>query len=131
MSGMTLISVMIVALIAANRLPNLENFALIRLWVSYATFALAMLMPVAYFWRSPRRLFTSGMIAWAMLTVAYTVAGYFFFEDLFIRLNRPPFMLFVHGALIYGGIAVADWVGSLLATARTQHVAYSSRRRHY
>ncbi len=117
-TGGSLIAVMILALVAADRMPWLNRYAMERIWVSYIAFLAVMSLPVVRFFRAPARVFVSGMIAWAMFTVAYAIAGWFFFENLFIRLKHDPLETFVVGSFLYGVAAVGAWVCSLAAACR-------------
>jgi cation transport ATPase len=128
-TGAGLIAVMILALLAANRIPWLSHHDTARIWISYAAFALVMVLPVACFLRGPRRMFTCGMIGWLLFTLAYSIAGWFFFSNLFNRLNHNPLEVFVLGSFLYGIVAVGAWVCSLLAAAR-RHPVISRRARH-
>jgi len=109
---------MILALLAANRMPWLSRFAVERIWISYAAFALVMALPPVCFLQAPRRMFICSMLGWSMFTVAYSIAGWFFFSNLFNRLNHDPLKVFVLGSFLYGVVAVGAWVCSLLAAAR-------------
>jgi cation transport ATPase len=128
-TGAGLIAVMILALLAANRMAWLGHHAAARIWASYAAFALVMVLPVACFFRAPRRMFTCSMVGWVLFTLAYSIAGWFFFFNLFTRLNHDPFEVFVLGSFLYGIVAVGAWVCSLLADGR-RHPEISRRPRH-
>jgi hypothetical protein len=117
LTGVYLIAIMSVALIAANRLPFLEVLADIRNLACYAAFGLVMLLPVIIFLRKPWCLFTSGFIAWVMFSVAFAGAGQTF-TNLFTRL-RPPFNVFMIGAVFYGVVAVAFWFVQLVVAMRS------------
>ncbi len=129
-SGVCLTAVMLFALVAANRVPWMENFAGVRTAVSYALFGMVMLVPVACFRRQPRLLFAAGMVGWTLFSLGYFLTGSFLFYNLFERLNRPPFLAFLLGGMVYGGIAAIIWVGSLLSAARHLPLI-RSRHRHY
>ncbi|HTS13238.1 MAG TPA: hypothetical protein VMH00_14070 [Candidatus Limnocylindrales bacterium] len=125
-TGTLLVIVMMGALVAANRIPGLESYALERNAASYSLFVLFMLIPVFRFLNNPLSLFASAMIAWLMFVVAYDIAG-FVFKDLFDVL-RTPFQALIEGAVIYGVIAVGSWVGGMVLFARRHPIA--PRRRH-
>ena len=127
LTGVYLIAVMVVSVLAATRLPFLEPLALLRNLASYAAFALIALIPIASFMRRPASLFGCAVTAWGLFSVAYWVMG-FFFVNLHARL-RPPFNAFVVGAVVYGLVAVFSWVASMALEARSQPVI-ASRRRH-
>jgi uncharacterized membrane protein YvlD (DUF360 family) len=118
--------VMFGALVAANRLPWLDNRALERNAASYGLFVIFMLIPVVRFLNRPIQMFTSAMIAWVMFVIAYDIAG-MFFRNLF-QILRTPFQAFIEGAVVYGVFAVGSWVGAMVLHAR--HHAITPRRRH-
>lgn len=125
-TGSLLVLVMIISLIAANRLPWLENRALERNAACYGLFVLFMLIPVARFWNRPVRMFASGMLSWAMFVIAYDIAG-MFFRNLF-QILRTPFEALLEGALVYGVCAVVAWVGGMALLARLNPIAPRRRR---
>jgi hypothetical protein len=125
-TGTLLVMVMFGALVAANRLPWLDNRALERNAASYGLFVIFMLIPVVRFLNRPIQMFTSAMIAWVMFVIAYDIAG-MFFRNLF-QILRTPFQGFIEGAVVYGVFAVGSWVGAMVLHAR--HHAITPRRRH-
>src|SRR5271156_245705 len=125
-AGALLVLVMIISLIAANRLPWLESRALERNAACYGLFVLFMLIPVARFWNRPPRMFASGMLAGAMFVITYDIAG-MFFRNLF-EILRTPFEALLEGAIIYGVCAVVAWVGGMALLARLSPIAPRRRR---
>ena len=125
-TGTLLVMVMFGALVAANRLPWLDNRALERNAASYGLFVIFMLIPVVRFLNRPIRMFTSAMIGWVMFVIAYDIAG-MLFRNLF-EILRTPFQAFIEGAVIYGVFAVGSWVGAMVI--HTRHHAITQRRRH-
>ena len=125
-TGTLLVMVMFGALVAANRLPWLDNRALERNAASYGLFVIFMLIPVVRFLNRPIQMFTSAMIAWVMFVIAYDIAG-MFFRNL-LQILRTPFQAFIEGAVVYGVFAVGSWVGAMVLHAR--HHAITPRRRH-
>jgi hypothetical protein len=125
-TGALLIIVMTGSLVAANRLPWLDNRALERNAASYGLFVIFMLIPICRFVNRPVKMFASAMIAWSMFVIAYDLAG-FFFHNLFQAL-RTPFDAFIEGAIIYGVCAVGSWVGGMALQARRQPIAPRRRR---
>jgi uncharacterized membrane protein YvlD (DUF360 family) len=125
-TGTLLVMVMFGALVAANRLPWLDNRALERNAASYGLFVIFMLIPVLRFLNRPIQMFTSAMIAWVMFVIAYDIAG-MLFRNLF-QILRTPFQAFIEGAVVYGVFAVGSWVGAMVLHAR--HHAITPRRRH-
>ncbi len=125
LTGLYLVVVFTAWLLIANRLPWSANFAGLRNGVFGVLLVALMLIPVGRFLRRPARLFFAGVVAWGMLTLAYLILG-LFFERLYSRMG--PFHVFMLGAVLYGVIAVAAWVASLLLAARHQPVATPRRR---
>jgi hypothetical protein len=125
-TGALLVLVMIISLIAANRMPWLESRALERNAACYSLFVVFMLIPVARFWNRPVRMFSSGVLAWTMFVVAYDIAG-FFFRNLF-QILRSPFEALIEGILAYGVLAVVAWVGGMALLARLTPIAPRRRK---
>lgn len=125
-TGALLILVMYCALVAANRLPNLERHALERNAISYTLFVLFMLIPVVRCLHRPGEMFLSAMIAWVMFVVAFDIAG-MFFKNLFDSVRHTPFLALLEGAVVYGVIAVGSWVGAMLFQARRHPIARRQR----
>ncbi len=126
LTGGLLSFVMAMSLLVANRIAFLERFALERNALALGTFVVASLIPVARFHRSPSKLFASGMLGWALFTLSYLFAG-FFFANLF-NVLRTPFEVLIDGAAAYGTLAVAIWVCSMLLAARHHPVVHTRRR---
>jgi hypothetical protein len=116
-SGALLVIVMLGALVAANRIPQLERYALERNAISYSLFMLFMLIPVARFWNNPLRMFGSAMIAWTLFAIAYDIAG-MVFQNLFDSVRHTPLMALCEGAVVYGLFSVLSWVGGMILHAR-------------
>jgi len=127
-TGTLLVIVMLGALVAANRIPGLEGYALERNAASYSLFVLFMLIPVVRFLNRPVLLFASAMIGWTMFVAAYDIAG-MVFRNLFDVL-RTPLEALIEGACIYGVVAVGSWVGAMALQARRQPIEPRRRRDH-
>ena len=125
-TGAALIVVMLGSLVAANRMPSLEPYALERNGVSYAFFIIFMAFPVIRFMGSPLRMFLAGMLGWVLFVAAYDVAG-MVFHNLFYVL-RMPFEILIEGSLLYGVLAVTCWVMRMCFHAR-RHPMVPRRRR--
>lgn len=125
-TGALLTIVMIGSLVAANRIPGLERYALERNGASYTLFAMFMLVPVCRFLSQPGRLFASAMIGWVIFVLAYDLSG-MVFHNLF-QVLRTPFQALIEGAIIYGVCAVGSWVGGMLLHARHHTIAPGRRR---
>lgn len=125
-TGALLIVVMLGSLVAANRVPRFEAYALERNAAAYCLFVLLMFIPVFRFLNRPVRMFASAMIAWTMFSIAYDFAG-LYFRDLFDVL-RMPFQAFIEGAAVYGILAAALWVAAMILHARNHPIAPGRRR---
>jgi hypothetical protein len=121
-------------LLVANRLPQLDPFASQRNLALAITFGVLGLVPAFRFMKSPGRSFLSGIIAWSIFTVAYSVAE-LPFQRLATRLSA--FHLFVLGGVLLGLMAALAWVFNLMIAlgrmwqesvgAHRSHVRASSR----
>ncbi len=116
-TGALLVVVMLGALVAADRIPALERYALERNAISYTLFVLLMLIPIVRFWNHPIRMFASGMIGWTIFVAAYDVTG-MVFQNLFAAVRHTPFIALAEGAVIYGVCSVISWVGGMVIQAR-------------
>lgn len=125
-TGILLIVVMLAALVAANRIPSLERYALERNAISYTLFVLLMLAPVCRFRKSSISMFLSGMLAWVIFVAAYDLAG-MAFHDLF-QVLRTPFELLIEGTIVYGVLAVASWVTRMVSQATREPIQPRRRR---
>ena len=119
--GALLNIVMIAALVAANRFPSLEPYALERNAASYGLFVLFLLIPVVQFLKSPVQMFTAGIVGWVLFVAGYNIAG-LFFHGLF-NLLRTPFEALIEGAVLYGVAAVLSWVMGMIFHARRHTIA--------
>jgi formate-dependent nitrite reductase membrane component NrfD len=127
-TGAMLTITMLGALVLANRVPALEPYAFERNAGASALFGMIMLVPVLRFLNRPRKMFVAAMIGWGVLTAAYDFAG-LYFHNLFNALQRTPFEVLVEGAIAYGVLAVAVWVGAMILHARRHSLAPVRRSR--
>jgi hypothetical protein len=121
-TGALLIIVMLASLVAANRLPGLEPYALERNAVSFCLFGLFMLIPIVRFWDEPLKMFASAIIGWLMFVAAYDVAG-MIFRNLAESLRHDPFLALVEGSVLYALCAAIFWVGEMILHARHHPIA--------
>jgi hypothetical protein len=126
--GALLNVVMIGALVAANRVPKLEPYALERNAASYGLFILLLLIPIIRFLKRPVQMFTAGVIGWSLFVVGYDFAG-LYFHNLFALL-RTPLEALVEGCVVYGVAAVISWVAGMMFHARRYSIASRRRLRH-
>lgn len=126
--GALLILVMSAALVAANRVPALEPYALERNAASYGAFVILLLIPVIRFLKRPLRMFVSAIVAWVLFVGAYNIAG-FYFRGLFDM--RTPFQALIEGSVLYGIVAVTIWVVRMGLYACRHAIAPGRRRVHH
>jgi hypothetical protein len=134
-TGTLLIIVMLGGLVAANRIPALEPYALERNAALYTLFVLLMMIPVCRFRNRPMQMFLSAMLGWVLFVAAYNVAG-MVFHNLYLVL-RTPFEALIEGSIVYGVLAVASWVVRMVSLAcrepmqprrrRTDHILPHNR----
>ncbi|HKV05199.1 MAG TPA: hypothetical protein VJO53_08855 [Candidatus Acidoferrales bacterium] len=124
-TGAVLTIVMLGGLVAANRVPALEPYALERNTVCYGLFFVVMMYPVVRFVNRPLRMFGAAVIGWAIFAGAYDISG-IFFHNLFDVL-RAPFVALVEGVVVYGLCAVVSWVGGMILHARRHSIAPGRR----
>jgi hypothetical protein len=120
-AGALLIVTMMGALVAANRMPALERYALERNASCYTLFVLLMLVPVVRFLNRPLQMFGAAMIGWVMFVAAYDLTG-LYFRDMF-QVLRTPFQALVEGTVVYAIFAVVSWVCGMLLHARRHPMA--------
>jgi len=122
--GACLIGVVVAWLLVANRVPSLAQFAFQRNWIAGGLIGLLMLLPLFLFLGSPARIFLSGVIGWTVLALAYQVM-----EIRFGRLESRmgAFHLFVLGVVVFGLLAVLDWLALLMLSARRSPAAAARR----
>lgn len=121
-----LILTMIAALVAANRIPALEAYALERNAAFFTLFVLVSVVPVVRYLKRPRLMIGSAMIGWVLFVGAYDIAGHFF-RNLFDVL-RTPLELLLEGAVVYGVCAVGSWVVGMIYQARHHPIATRRKR---
>jgi Ca2+/H+ antiporter len=119
--GTLLNIVMIAALVAANRFPSLEPYALERNAASCGLFVLFLLIPVIRFARRPTQMFAAGFTGWVLFVAGYRLAG-FYFPSLF-QVLRTPFEALLEGCVLYGVAAVIFWVAGMIFEVRRHALA--------
>ena len=114
--GGLLNSVMAASLFAANRLLNLEPYAIERDAACLGLLLLCCIVPLIRFAKRPAQMFTAGLSGWILFVAGYTVAG-LYFKNLFNAL-QPPFEVLIEGSLIYGIAAITLWDVRMILHAR-------------
>lgn len=105
--GASLSGVAIAWLLVANRLPALDRLAMLRNLAAVGLAMVFMLVPFYRFRRHPYHLFTCGLTAWSILTLAYAILQ-IPFPRLATRLGT--FHFFVLGAILLGLASALLWV---------------------
>jgi len=121
-TGIALALVFATWLFVANRVPELEKFALERNVVAAITLGILAIVPVLRFLRLPGHLLASSLIAWTTLTLAYRGLCWPF-TDLNDRYSAPQ--VFILGALVYMIFATLSWIGTCIWRAHDSHVSES------
>jgi hypothetical protein len=123
--GVFLSGMAVAWVLVANRAPSLEHFAWERNLAAVIGAGLLLLVPVFRFLKSPGRIFLSGVIAWAILSLTYSVMG-----GSFPRLEERlgVFHLFMLGAVVVALLATIVWVTQMVLLARQQTVIAARRR---
>jgi len=106
------------------QIPQLQRFAGVRDITAGAVIIVLLAIPIFYFHHEPAKLFVSGLAAWTLLTISYTVA-----ESLFslIGTRMSGLQIFVLGAFSYGLVAVFHWVFLICVEARHRHIAQTGQ----
>jgi len=120
LAGIYLSCILQAWLLIANRVPELEAFALPRNLAAGGAALLAMAMPVLRFRSHPRRMFVSGVTAWLLLTLTYRASELYYS---LLESRMGAFHLFMLGAVSYGLVSVVCWVVLLCAEVRQRHIA--------
>jgi hypothetical protein len=113
--GIGLSLVFIAWLFIANRVPALEEFALLRNAVGAALMLILMIIPATLYARFPGRLLASGLIGWTLFSLCYRLMEQFF-ELLETRLGA--FHVFMMGVVVYLILAVLGWITLLWLLTR-------------
>ena len=102
-------------LLLANRVRQLDQLASERNVALAVAFVMLGFVPICRFIKSPARSFLSGVTAWAILTLTYSVTE-LPFPRLATRLSA--FRLFVLGSMLFGFLAAFSWVMNLVVMLR-------------
>lgn len=114
-TGLALTLVMFGGLVAANRFPALERYALERNAIFGALFLIIALVPVLRYLSSPIQMLCSGMIASVIFACAYDLAGFYFVH--LHQVLRTPFEVLIESAVVYGLCAAGAWVTGMVLHA--------------
>ncbi len=124
-TGVALSAVFSAWLLVANRVPQLERFATLRNIAAAGALLVLMSIPVWRFLMSPVRMFVAGTLGWTLASLCY-ISQEMYFPRLESRMGA--FHVFMLGAIMYGFLAVLDWVVNICLLARRQPVVTARRR---
>jgi hypothetical protein len=119
--GVCLSLVLSTWILAANRVPFLERFALERNLAGAALFGLLAVIPVIRFLRSPGNLLSSSLVAWMIFSFMYRLLCIFF--DL-LGAKYSAFQIFMLGFVVYMILATLSWIGTLIWRVRESHISH-------
>jgi len=107
--------------IAANRVPFLDRFALARNLAAVALLGLLALIPILRFWRLPGNLLASSLIGWLIFSVAYRIVcmGFPALEERYSAVQ-----VFVLGAVVYMLVVTVSWLGTIIRRVRASDVSH-------
>jgi hypothetical protein len=107
--------------IAANRVPFLDRFALARNVAAVALLGLLALFPVLRFWRLPGNLLASSLVGWLIFSLTYRILCMDFpgLEERFSAVQ-----IFVLGAVLYMLVVTISWLAAIIRRARASHISH-------
>ena len=123
--GLCLFAVFAAWVVAANRFPIFERFAMERNALTAGAMILLAALPILRFIRRPASILGSGLTAWAVFSFLYRVIC-LFFEGL--SSWHGAWQVFVAGLVLYLIATTVSWVGGFVWRVRASHSA--SRENH-
>ena len=121
-TGVCLSLLFSVWLVAANRVPFLETFAMERNVAAVVALCFFACLPILRFYRSPGELLISGLLGWSILTLAFRLLCL-----VFVLLDEKygTFQVFVLGAVVYLIAATLSWIGTIIWKTRADAISHS------
>jgi hypothetical protein len=119
-SGVGSSMVLVAWLVVANRVPNLEPFALERNLAGAVALGLFAAVPVLRFLRLPGPLLAAGLIAWSITAFTYRLLGVYFWG---LSARYGAVHLFTLGVIVYMIFATLSWIGTCISRARESDVS--------
>jgi len=110
-AGLSLSIVFTGWILIANRAPFLEPFAMERNIAAAALLIFFACIPLMRFYRSPGELLSSGLLAWALLTLTFRILCFVF---VLLEQYYSAFHIFVLGAVSYLTFATISWIGTII-----------------
>lgn len=102
--------------IVANRVPFLEQFALLRNLVAVSLLALVALIPVLSFWHMPGNLLASSLVAWLIFSLSYRLLCMYFVG---LARRYSAVQIFVLGAVPYMLVVTVSWLWTIVRRVRS------------
>jgi hypothetical protein len=121
-TGIALALIFALWLILANDVPVLEKFALERNIAGAGALAIVALVPILRFWRLPANLLTSGLLGWAIMSLAYRLLCIHFAG---LAARNSATHVFTLGAVVYLIAATVAWIGSCIWKLRDSDASRS------
>src|SRR5215475_14224427 len=109
--GLCLFAAFTAWLVAANRFPIFERFALERNIFAIAAIVLFGAIPILRFIRRPGSLLGSGIIAWTVFSFLYRLTCLFFSG---LSSWHSAFQVFMAGVVVYLIAATLSWLGTVV-----------------
>ena len=110
-TGVSLSLIFVAWLLIANRVPFLESLAMERNICAAALLALFACVPLIRFYRLPKELLISGLLAWTLLALTYQILCFKFVQ---LEEYYSAFHIFVLGAVSYLVFATVSWIGTIV-----------------
>jgi len=114
-------------LYVANRVPSLESVALERNLAAATILGLLAAIPVLRFLREPGNLLVAGLIAWSILSFAYSGLCMHFAA---LAERYTAMQVFILGAVVYMILSTLSWIGACLWKLRQSQVSHSHHESH-
>jgi uncharacterized membrane protein YvlD (DUF360 family) len=110
-------------LFLANRVPFLDRLALERNIAAALLLCLFALIPILRFLRMPGYLLASGLVAWLIFSVYYSVLCL-----IFRKLGdwHGAIQVFMYGAVVYLIVATLSWISAAIWRVREAHASHTN-----
>jgi len=108
--------------LAANRVPFLEAFAMERNVAAVVVLCFFASLPILRFYRAPWDLLVSGLLGWSILTLVFRLLCVAF---VLLDEKYGTFQVFVLGAVVYLIAATLSWIGTIIWRTRAADISHS------
>jgi hypothetical protein len=113
--GVCLSAVFSAWVIVANRVPFVDQFALLRNSAAVAALCLLAIIPVVRFWRLPGHLLASSLVGWLILSISYRLLSMHFIG---LEERYSAVQIFMLGAVVYMLVVTISWIGTIIRRVR-------------